>query len=103
VVDFSLLSLVEWGRHRKKKAKLVGWDKNSLTEQPREKKTTIILTKGIYRVQFAHHPMLSSLPSSKLPFPSHLPHINTEHDVAWHRISCLIGWFGSGQLASCEN
>jgi len=29
------------GRIRRKKAKLVGWDENSLTERQREKKTTI--------------------------------------------------------------
>jgi len=42
-----------WGgeKNQKEKARLVGWDKNSLNEQQREKKrTTVILIKRIYRV-----------------------------------------------------
>jgi len=70
--------------NQKEKAKLVGWDKNSLTEWQREKKKTIILMKRIYRVQFSHHPMLSLFLSSKPLSSSHLPHLNTEHDVTWY-------------------
>jgi len=59
--------------NQKEKAKLVGWDKNSLTERKREKKiTTTILIKTIYRVQFFPCLMLSLLPSSKAPCSSQL-------------------------------
>jgi len=38
--------LWDWEENRKEKAKLVGWDKNTLTEQQMEKKiTTRILIK----------------------------------------------------------
>jgi len=82
----------------------MGWDKNSLTEEQREKKiTTIIRIKRIYSLQCSHHPMLSLLLSSKIPFLQPAPHLNTEHDIMWYRISRLNGWFGSAQPASCEN
>jgi len=58
---------------RKKRQKLVGRDKNSLTEWQKEKKTSIILTKSIYNMQCSHHPMLSLLLSSKRPSLSQLP------------------------------
>jgi len=65
----------EGEENRKEKAKLVGWDKNSLTEWQREKKiTTTIPIKIIHRGQFSHHLMLSLFPSSKSPFSSQLPH-----------------------------
>ena len=38
-------------------------------------------------MQFSHHPMLCSLPSSNSPFPSQLPYLNTEHD---HRVLNII-------------
>jgi len=63
----------------------VGWDKDSLMEQQRERKiTAIILIKRIYAVQFSHRLMLSLLLSSKVPFPSEHPYLNTEHDVIWY-------------------
>jgi len=89
--------------NQKEKAKLVCWDKNSLTEQQREKKITMTLITRIYSSQCSHHAMLSLLLSSKSPCLSQLPHLTTEHVVAWYRISHLIVWFGSAQLASCEN
>jgi len=98
-------------RTRRKRQKLVGCDKNSLTEQRRENKiTTRILCflkkkQKIYTTgcNFSHHPMLSLLLSSEPPCSSTHPHLNTKHDVTWHRISHLTGWFGSAQAASCEN
>jgi len=66
----------------------MGWDKDSLPEQQREKKiTTIILIKRTHRVQFSHCPMLSSplnaqlAPEQQSLYSCQLPHINTEHDV----------------------
>jgi len=44
----------------------VGWDKDSLTEQQREKKITTIKIKRIRRVQFSHCPMLSSPSDAQL-------------------------------------
>jgi len=47
-------------RIRRKKAKLMGWDENSLTEWQREKKTTTNnMDKNRYNMQCSHHPMLS--------------------------------------------
>jgi len=96
MVVLSLLPCSGTGRRiGRKKAKLVGWDKESLTEQQTEKKiTTIILIKRIYRVQFSHRPTLSLPPHSKLPCPSQLPYFNTEHDVTWYQTSHLIGCLG---------
>jgi len=64
-----------WDReeNQKEKAKLMGCNKNSLTEQQMEKKiTTIILIKIIYSMQCSHRPMLSLLLSSRVanPLPS---------------------------------
>jgi len=82
-------------RIRRKKAKLVGWDENSLTEWQREKKTTINNTdKSIYNMQCSHHLMFSLLLSSKKPLLQPAPHLNTEHDIIWYRISHLIGCLG---------
>jgi len=47
-------------RIRRKRQKLMGWVKNSLIEQQREKKTTRILIKRIHRLQFSHCLILSS-------------------------------------------
>jgi len=68
--------------NHKEKAKIVGCDKNSLTERQRETKITITLIKRIYSMQCSHCPMLSFLPSSKSPCFSQLPHLNTEHYMA---------------------
>jgi len=82
----------------------MGWDKDSVTEQQREKKiTTIILIKIIYRVQFSHCSMLSSLPSSKKPSSDQLPHLNMEHDITWYQTALFIGSFGSTHPTTCEN
>jgi len=40
-----LLTKLDGEENRKEKAKLVGWDKNNITEQQRDKKITIILKK----------------------------------------------------------
>jgi len=51
MVCLSVLHPPQWDgeKNQKEKAKLVGWDKNSLTESQREKKTTtIMLIKRIY-------------------------------------------------------
>jgi len=90
----SLLSPLQWDgeENQKEKAKLVGWDKNSLTEQQREKK--IIPVKRIYSLQCFHCPMLSLFPSSKIPFLQPAPCLNTAHDIAWSRISHLISCLG---------
>jgi len=51
---------------KEKKQKLMGWDENSLTEQQREKKTTINNSdKSIYNMQRSHHLTLSLLVSRK--------------------------------------
>jgi len=48
MVSLSLFPLWDGKENWKKKAKLVGWDKDSLTEHQRKRTiTTIILTKGI--------------------------------------------------------
>jgi len=71
-------------RIRRKRQKLVGWDKDNLTEQQRDKEATaIIMIKRIYRVKFSHHLMLSLFPISKLSFAGQVPYLNTEHDVTW--------------------
>jgi len=96
----------QWDReeNQKEKAKLMGCDKNSLTEWQREKKiTTITQMKRIYSMQCPYCPMLSSFLSSKSPCFSQLPHLNTDHDITWYKISQLIGRFWSAQPASCEN
>ena len=41
-----------------------------------------------------HHLMLSLLLSSKKPLLQPAPHLNTEHDVTWYRMSRLIGCLG---------
>jgi len=64
----SLLPPPCWDReeNQNEKAKVVGWDKNSLTHWQREMKiTTIILIKRIYNMQCSHHLKLSLLLSSK--------------------------------------
>jgi len=69
-------------RSRIKRQKVVGWDKDSLTEQQRDKKiTAIILIKRIHRVQFSHRLMPSLLPSRKLALRGQLPYLNTERHV----------------------
>jgi len=63
-------------KNQKKKAELVGWDKDGLTEQQRKRKiTTIILIKTIYKERdtqcnFSHCPMPSPLLSSDSPPPA---------------------------------
>jgi len=68
-------SPVGWGgESERKKAKLVGWDENSLTEWQREKETIINKTdKSIYNTQHSYHQMLSLLLSSKSLSFSQLP------------------------------
>jgi len=54
----ALLPLPHWGgeENGKKKAKLVGWDKGSLTEQQRKRTvTTIILIRRIYKTNSGMH------------------------------------------------
>jgi len=74
-----------------KKAKLMGWDKDSSTEQQRQKKITTL----IHRQQFSHLPVLSSLTSSKLSslasFPGQLPQLNANHDIISYKTSHLTG------------
>jgi len=63
------LSPLPWDveENLKEKAKLVGWDKNILTEQQMEKKiATTILTKEYTECNFSHHLMLSSLSDAQL-------------------------------------
>jgi len=101
VVALSLTSLrrtpprQDGEENQKEKSKTCGlayWDKNNLTEPQREKKiTSRKLIKRIYRVQFSYCLKLSSLPSSKSPSSSQLPHSNTEHGVIWYQISHSIG------------
>jgi len=74
-VAFSLLPTTQWDgeKNQNEKAKLVGWDKNSLTEWRREKKiTTVRVIKRIYNMQCSHYLMLSLLLSSKSPSFSQL-------------------------------
>jgi len=89
--------LSQWDgeKNQKEKAKLMGCDKNSLPGQQREKKiTTTVLIKKIYSMKCCHHPMLSLLLSSKMPFLHPAPHLNTEHDITWYRTSHVIGCLG---------
>jgi len=66
-----------WGgeENEKKKAKLMGQEKGSLTEQQRKRTvTTIILIKRIYKTrehteQLSHCPMPSAVPISDPPLP----------------------------------
>jgi len=77
----SLLPSSRWDgeQNQKQKAKLMGWDKNSLTEWEREKRiTTIILIKRICSMQCSHHLILSLFLSSKIPFLQPAPHLNTD-------------------------
>jgi len=61
-------------------------------KKQRDKKiTTRILIKRIYRTQFSHHLILRSLLSSKSPYSSQLPHINTEHDVTESENDRMLG------------
>jgi len=92
-VALSLLPTPWWDgdENQNEKAKLLGCNKNSLSERQREKKiTTIILTERIYSMQCAHWQMLSLLLSSKIPFLQPAPHLTTEYDITWYRISHLI-------------
>ena len=62
----------------------MGWEKDSLTEQQREKKIrTIILIKRIYRVQFYHQMMPTLLPASS---PTQIPSM-TSHGIEY---SCWL-------------
>ena len=45
-------------------------------------------------MQCSHHLMLSLLMSSKKSLLQPAPHLNTEHDIPWYRISHLIGCLG---------
>jgi len=73
--------------NQKENAKPVGCDKNSLTEQQRQKKiTTIILIKGIYSMQCSHRLMLTLLLRSKSPSFSRLPTLilsTTSHGIEY--------------------
>jgi len=99
----------------KKKAKLVGWNKDSLTEPQRKRAvTTIILIRGIYKkkeyteelclsVQCPVHSSAEINLSTSL-----LPH--SKLSMMSHGIKYPIGWAGLGQpsrlcpfLTSCEN
>jgi len=86
-------SPVDREEDQKEKSKL-GWDKNTSTEQQREKITTIILIKRIYSMQCSHHLKLSLLLSSKSPYCTQLPQVNTEHGITQYRISHLSGCLG---------
>jgi len=88
---------VGWvGESEGKRQKLVGWNKNSLTEWQRKKKATINNTdKKHNNMQCSYHLMLSLLLSSKKPLLRPAPHLNTEHDVPWYRISHWIGFLVS--------
>ena len=96
--------LVGWRGESEGKGKTCGLEQKQLTEQQREKKkkTKILITRR-YSMQCSHSPMLSLLLSSKSPYSSQLPNLNTEHDVTRCRISHSTVWFGSALLASCEN
>ena len=82
----------------RKRQKLVRWDKNSLTEQQREQKITRTLIKRIYRVQYSHRVMPSSLLSSESPCCSQLPHVNTECGIRSCQVSQVLWLSPAGLL-----
>jgi len=70
-------------RMERKRQKLVGRDKGSLTEQQtKQTVTTIILIRRKYKTKqqnaqsSSHHPMLRALPSRDYLSPSKIPHRN---------------------------
>jgi len=78
----SLLPGVGWGEELRKKAKLLSWDKDSLTEQQRKRKrTTIIVTKS---AKWVIHSAIFSLPNAQpapeqwFPSSSQLPQLYTD-------------------------
>jgi len=88
----TLLPLTPLGgeSNRKKKAKVVGWNKGSLTEQQTKGTVTTILikkniqkktpTKGICRATLSHCLMPSALPKRfTSPWPA--PLLRTKHDA----------------------
>jgi len=67
---------------RKKRQKLMGRDKGSLTEQIMKQRGTTTLIRKIYKTNSgnaqsnSHHPMPRALPSRNCLHPSQLPHQN---------------------------
>jgi len=94
-VTLSLLPPPWWDGKRnqkEKRQKLVGWEENSLTEWQREKKKAINNTdkKHIQHAVFSP-PDAQLAPEEQKSFLQPAPHLNTEHDVTWYRMSHLIG------------
>jgi len=87
----SIIASPRWGgeENGKKKAKLMGRDKDSLTEQQRKwTVTTIILIRRIYN--FSHHPMPRALMSSDSLPPGQLPH--SKPSMMWQGIKYMFIW-----------
>jgi len=82
-------------RTRREKAKLMGWDDNSLTEWQREKK---IATNNTDKKHIEHAtlspPNAPLAPEQQMPLLQPAPHLNTEHDATWYRTAHLIGCLG---------
>jgi len=74
-----------WGgeKNRKKKTKPVGWYKDSLIEQQRKRKTTVVLIKRIYK---ARGTQCSFVTTHAQPAPEQIPLSQpyTEPDIIWY-------------------
>jgi len=103
-----------WGgeENGRKKAKLLGRDKDNLPEQQRKRTVTTILTRRIYKIKRIHRATLS-LPyaqcNPELQFTSPQPAspLRPKHDITWYWILCLASLGQPSPLcplpASCEN
>jgi len=102
----SLLSPPWWDKEKnlKEKAKLTGCDKKQFnrTAKGEEINNNNTDKKNIQHAMFSQ-PNAQLAPEQQIHFLCPTPHLNTEHDIIWYRISHLIGWFGSAQPASSEN
>ena len=89
---------------QKKKAKLVGLDKDSLTEQQRKRTVaTTILTERIHKTKGIHSTALSppdaQCSQATIHFPPGRTPVSTEHDGTCYRIPSLFGRFVSASPA----
>jgi len=96
----------QWGgeENGKEKAKLMGWDKDSLIERQRKRIVTppppirIHNNKGTHRATLSP-PDAQGAPEPQLTSPKPAPPLSTKHDSTWYGIPHLFGQFGSAGLA----
>jgi len=89
-----------WEENWKKKAKLVGRDKGSPTEQQRKKTVTTTILIRIYKNNNTYRATVSlsnapRAPKPSLTFPWPASPLRTQHECTWYRISHLYDQFGS--------